>query len=122
VAPVPTGAATGPVIVTVNGQISNGLTFTVTNPGPSITSLSLPQGPVNMGFVINGANFGSSQGSSTVKINGAQVPQSSILSWGANAITVQVPTNATSGPVVVTVGGQASNGMQFTLLAAFNCN
>ena len=32
VAPVPAGATTGPVVVTVNGTPSNGVTFTVTTP------------------------------------------------------------------------------------------
>ncbi len=38
VVPVPTGAATGPVVVTVNGAASNGVTFTV----PTTTGLPAP--------------------------------------------------------------------------------
>src|SRR5207245_280465 len=43
---VPSGATTGSVVVTVSGASSNGVLFTVTSPGPSISSLSLTQGPV----------------------------------------------------------------------------
>ena len=40
----------------------------------------------------------------------------SITNWSATSITATVPTGATSGSVVVTVGGQASNGVAFTIL------
>jgi hypothetical protein len=39
-------------------------------------------------------------------------------SWSAASIIVQVPSGATTGPVVVTVGGQASNGVNFTVTPA----
>src|SRR5207245_11706879 len=69
VAPVPAGATTGNVVVTVNGQASNGVLFTVGAP-PSITSLSPTSGPVGTSVTITGANFGATQGSSTVTFNG----------------------------------------------------
>src|SRR5208337_4100139 len=49
---------------------------------------------------------------STVKFNGiAATP----TSWNATSIVAPVPTGATTGNVVVTVGGVASNGVAFTL-------
>ena len=39
-------------------------------------------------------------------------------SWSATSITVPVPSGATTGNVVVTVGGVASNGVSFTVTAA----
>ena len=67
---VPTGATTGSVVVTVGGVASNGSSFTVTVPAPSITSLNPTSGLVGASVTITGANFGATQGTSTVKFNG----------------------------------------------------
>jgi hypothetical protein len=112
VVPVPNGASTGNVVVTVAGTPSNGVPFTVTTVGPTISSLSLTQGPVGASFTINGANFGSPQGSSTVTFNGTLATPSS---WTSSSINVAVPAGATTGNVVVTVNGVASNGVNFTV-------
>ncbi len=83
VVPVPTGATTGNVIVTVGTVASNGASFTVTVPAPSITSLNPASGVVGTPVTIAGANFGATQGSSTVTFNGiAAAP----TSWGASSI------------------------------------
>ncbi|HYY73009.1 MAG TPA: IPT/TIG domain-containing protein [Candidatus Bathyarchaeia archaeon] len=110
VAPVPSGASTGNVVVTVGGVASNGMTFTVSS--PSISSLSLSQGPVGAAITITGTNFGATQGTSTVTFNGTQATASS---WSSSSINVAVPSGATSGNVVVTVGALASNGVSFTV-------
>jgi IPT/TIG domain len=122
VVPVPLGATSGSVIVTINGVASNARTFTVT---PGITSLSLTQGPVQMGVVITGTTFGSSQGTSKVTLNGTKMI---VVSWSApscatgySCITVQVPTGATTGGVVVTVSNKPSNSSNFTVSTAFGC-
>jgi hypothetical protein len=111
--PVPTGATTGNVVVTVSGVASNGVTFTVTVPAPTITTLNPNSGPVGTSVVITGANFGASQGSSTVKFNG--IVATPTTSWSATSITASVPTGATTGNIIVTVGGQSSNGVTFTV-------
>ncbi|PYU48185.1 MAG: hypothetical protein DMG48_21165, partial [Acidobacteria bacterium] len=83
------------------------------NPSPaSITSLNPTSGVLGTSVTITGANFGATQGTSTVKFNGiAATP----TSWSATSIVVPVPTGATTGNVVVTVGGVASNGVSFTV-------
>ena len=111
--PVPATAATGPVVVTVGGQVSNGVTFTVTVPAPSITGLNPTEGRVGASVAISGENFGASRGTSAVTFNGTPVATYTI--WSDTSITVTVPTNATTGSVVVTVGGQVSNGVEFTV-------
>jgi len=63
---------------------------------------------------INGANFGAAQGTSTVKFNGTTATPTS---WSAASIVAPVPAGATTGNVVVTVGGVASNGVGFTVIA-----
>jgi hypothetical protein len=112
VVPVPTGATTGPLVVTVGGLSSNGITFTVL-PTPTITSLSPTSGAVGTSVTITGTNFGSTQSSSTVTFNGVGAAPTS---WTATRIIVLVPTGATTGPVVVTVNGVLSNGVTFTVL------
>jgi hypothetical protein len=112
VAPVPTGATTGPIVVTVSNVASNGANFTVS--GPGITSLWPSSGPVDTQVTITGANFGSSQGASTVSFNGALA---AATSWSSTSIVVRVPPTASSGNVVVTVGGVSSNGAPFVVLS-----
>src|SRR5712691_5668436 len=112
VARVPTGATTGNVVVTVSNHASNGMNFTVV-PAPSITSLSPTSGAEGASVTITGANFGTSQGTSTVKFNGTTATPTS---WSATSIGVPVPTGATTGNVVVHASGVDSNGSSFTVL------
>ncbi len=112
VAPVPAGAATGSVIVTVGGVASNAVTFTVL-PVPNITNLSPSSGGTGVSVTITGTNFGSSQGTSTVAFNGATT--TTITSWSATSIVAAVPAAATTGNVVVTVSGVPSNSVPFTV-------
>ena len=109
-ATVPTGATTGPVVVTVNGLASNSANFTVF---PVISSLTPTAGGVGSSVVIAGSNFGSTPGTSTVTFNGIQA--ATPAQWSDTSITAVVPSGATSGPVLVTVGGHASNSAQFTV-------
>jgi len=112
VVPVPGGASTGNVVVTVGGVASAGVVFTIL-PTPTISSLSPTSGAVGASITITGTNFGSTQGSSTVSFNGTAATPTS---WSSTSIVVPVPSGATSGNVVVTVGGMASAGVVFTVL------
>jgi hypothetical protein len=106
VAPVPTGATTGNVIVTTSGGFaSNGVVFVVGSI-PTITQLSTNVGNVGTPITITGTNFGSTQGTSTVTFNGTVATPTV---WGSTSIAVPVPSGATTGPVVVTLGGLSSN-------------
>lgn len=109
--PVPSGATTGNVVVYASGINSNGKSFTVLQT-PSITSLSTTSGTVGTSVTITGTNFGTTQGSSTVKFNGTS---GTPTSWNGTQIIVPVPSGATTGNVVVTVSGIASNGVNFTV-------
>jgi hypothetical protein len=113
VATVPTSATTGNVVVTVSGIASNGMSFTVL-PTPSITGLSPTANAVGTLVTITGANFGATQGTSTVTFNGTAA--TAIASWSAGSIVARVPSGATTGNIVVAVTGVASNGMSFTVL------
>jgi hypothetical protein len=83
--------------------------------GPSITNLAPVSGAVGTSVTITGANFGSTKGTSTVTFNGTTATPTS---WSATSIVVPVPTGATTGNVVATVGGVASNGVMFTVTTA----
>ena len=110
---VPTGATTGNVIVSASGVNSNGSSFSVL-PTPTITSLSITSGMIGNAVTINGTNFGSSQGTGTVKFNGTTA---TVGSWTATSITATVPAGATSGNVVVNASGVNTNGINFTVTA-----
>jgi len=112
VVPVPAGATTGPVIVTVAGIPSNPDTFVISASPPLITAVSPDSGPVGTSVTITGSNFGSSQGTSTVIFNGVAATPTS---WSATSIVVPVPTGATSGNIIVTAGGISSTGIPFTV-------
>ena len=108
---VPATATTGLVVVTVDGEPSAGVTFTVTIPAPVISRLDPNSGLVDANVTIEGSNFGSQTGS--VTFNGTTA---STTSWDADEIQTSVPDGATSGPVVVTTaGGQSSAGVSFTV-------
>ena len=111
--PVPAGATTGRLIITVGGVASIGLTFTVVTPTPSITSLAPVSGPVGRLVTVAGTNFGAIKGASTVAFNGTAATPTT---WSATSIVVPVPAGATTGSVVVTVGGAASPGVAFTVM------
>jgi YD repeat-containing protein len=108
---VPSGATTGPVVITVAGNASNGATFTVLV--PTISSVNPAAAAKGESVTISGNYFGATQGASTVTFNGASATPTG---WSNTSITVPVPLGATTGPVVVTVGGVASNGVTFTLI------
>jgi len=108
-APVPAGATTGPVVVNIGGSATNSMTFIVSG---AITSLTPTSGASGAAVTIAGNGFGSTQGSSVVTFNGVAAP---VSSWSSNSIVTTVPLLASSGPVVVTVGGASSNGLQFSV-------
>ena len=81
---------------------------------PSISSLNPVSGPVGTQVTIAGSNFGPSQGSSTVTFGGVSAGIAG--SWSATNIVATVPSGTTTGNVVVTVSGVASNGVGFTVL------
>src|SRR4029077_20791566 len=97
---------------TVGGVASNGRTFTVTGTVPTVTSLPPSSGSVGNWVTIASANFGPTKGMSTVTFNGTAAAPTS---WSAASIVVPVPAGATTGNVVVTGGGLASNGVSFTV-------
>ena len=84
-------------------------------PAPSIASLQPAQGTAGTSVLITGNGFGLSQGASTITFNGTAA---TATSWSDSVISALVPSGATSGSVVVTVGTQISNGVNFAVTSA----
>jgi hypothetical protein len=123
-ATVPLGAFSGNVVLTLGGVPSNGVFFSDTS--PSISGLSVNGGtvpayiPPGTALTISGANFGTTQGSSTVTFSDGttSVPGAVVNGgWSNTAVTVAVPRGPTAGNVNVwiRVNNTASNSKSFVL-------
>jgi hypothetical protein len=78
---------------------------------PLITNISPSSGPVGIGVIISGSNFGSTAGSVTFDGLEAQIE-----SWSETEISAIVPNKAGTGPVIVrTQAGRESNKTTFTV-------
>jgi hypothetical protein len=106
---VPIGATTGNVVVHASGvdSATNANTLFTVPVTPTITALSPNSGAIGATVVITGTNFGSSQGTSTLKFNGKTATVAA-GNWTASSITTTVPAATTTGNVVVTVSGVSS--------------
>jgi RHS repeat-associated protein len=112
--PVPNGATSGPVVVTVNGTASNGFEFTV-GATPTITSISPGTGAAGTPVTITGTNLGDSQDYDQVTFNGATATPTIV---SETTLVALVPSNATAGNVTVfvSVNGYSSGGVNFTVI------
>ena len=84
---------------TLNGNYDSLITIPLPTPPPSISNVSPTSGLAGTAVTISGANFGSTQGTSTVTFNGVTATPTN---WTDTSITVPVPAGAATGPVVVT--------------------
>jgi hypothetical protein len=98
---------------TLNGNYDSTVVVPAIVPPPSISNLGVASGVPGTSVTITGSNFGTSQGTSTVKFNGVSA---TVTAWSSTSITATVP-GATTGNVLVTVTGQTSNGVSFTIPA-----
>src|SRR5580658_3657424 len=86
------------------------------NSAPTIQLLSPASGAVAEAVTIQGYGFQPAQGASTVTFNGVPATPTN---WNDATIVVPVPTGATTGNVVVTVGGVASNAVAFSVYIGY---
>ena len=113
-------AGSAQVAVTTSTETSNSGHFDVES--AIISKLSRTFGQIGSKVKIFGSGFGSSQGSSRVTFNG--VP-AFVTSWSDSVTEVVVPRDATTGNVMVTVGGVSSNSLNFNVVRGDfnkNCN
>jgi sugar lactone lactonase YvrE len=115
-------AGTNTVVVKYSGDSTHSASVsapfqeTIYN-GPVMTGLSRRYAANGVEITITGRNFGASQGSSTVTFHKVPVTSSPNhpVTWSDTSITASVPLKATTGNIVVTVGGAASNPLGFTV-------
>jgi hypothetical protein len=109
--PIPVGASSGAIVVTVDGWQTNGINYNI---APTISGVTPSSGPTGGSITISGSAFGVTQNFNPVTIGGISVAPTS---WSDTNITIPVPINlpAGSAQVVVTVNTIASNAMNFTV-------
>ncbi len=107
------GTTSGNLYVQAGGGYSNQVPFTM-GATFAVAGISPTQGPVGSQVTLTGTGFGSSQGTNSLTFNGTTA---TATYWTDTSITALVPSGATSGNVVVTVGGASSNAEQFTVIA-----
>ena len=80
---------------------------------PSISGVSPTSGTVGTAVTLSGSNFGTTQGSSTVRFG---TTTAAVTSWSASQIVTTVPNvGAGAQAVTVTVNGVSSNAASFTV-------
>jgi protocatechuate 3,4-dioxygenase beta subunit len=117
---VPSGASTGKIAVTVNGQTgtsSNDFTVTTSSSTADLAITSFTSsGSAGSSIVITGTGFSTTAASNTVTINGVVA---TVVSATATQLVVTVPSGATSGVVAVTVNGvTVTSATSFTVTTA----
>jgi hypothetical protein len=98
---VPSGASTGSLKVTVDGQTGDAGEFNLPH---SITSFTPLLGPVGTDVVITGVNFSSKPENNVVKFNGKEVADKP-TDVTHTSLKVKVPAGATTGKITVTING-----------------
>ncbi len=99
------------VKVSVAGNDSNLKDFIIL---PHINTLSVSSGNTGSSVTVNGTNFGSTQGTSSVTVNGVTA---SVSSWANGAITITIPAAAVDGNIVVNRDdSKVSNGVGFDVV------
>jgi YD repeat-containing protein len=94
---------------TLNGNFdSTVVTPAVTPPPPLISSVVPLSGAVGTVITVTGQNFAATQGTSSLKINNTPVTING-GGWSNTSISGTIPAGAATGPLTVTVNGQASN-------------
>ena len=116
---VPARARSGDVKVVTGAGTSEGKRIVVESVAPQISSVSPRQVLYNQVVTVTGINFGSSRGSSTVRIGSVAIPSSSLASWSNTRIRFRVPTNVRSGNLVVRTSAGTSNAIRLEIISPY---
>jgi hypothetical protein len=109
---VPGDVTSGPVKVSTQVGVSNGIDFT---PVPHITMLSSNRAYVGKMLTVFGTSFGSDASNGSVWFyNGLEVPGTDTI-WQSTQISVFVPDGAETGNIHVAVGAYESNEFWLTI-------
>ena len=116
---VPAGAQSGDVKVVTGAGASGTKRIVVESVSPQITSMSPRQVLYDQVVTVIGINFGSSRGSSSVRIGSVAIPSSSFASWSNTIIRFRVPTNMRSGNVIVRTSKGTSNAILLEIVSPY---
>ena len=116
---VPARARSGNVQVTTSNGTSGTKRLQIESRSPQISSVSPRRVQYNQVVTVTGSNFGSSRGSSTVRIGSVAIPSSSLASWTNTRIRFRVPTNVRSGNVTVRTSAGTSNAIRLEITSPY---
>ena len=116
---VPARARSGNVQVTTSNGTSGTKLLQIESRSPQISSVSPRRVQYNQVVTVTGSNFGSSRGSSTVRIGSVVIPSSSLASWSNTRIRFRVPTNMRSGNVTVRTSTGTSNAIRLEITSPY---
>ena len=108
---VPSGARTGPVVVTVGTQRSNEVPFTVEGV-PTLLRLMPDIGLAGTEVTIEGSAFSLNPEDNRVTFGGIEAQ---VVSAAADRLVAVAPEGVFTGPVVVQRDGETSNALTFTV-------
>ena len=109
---VPTGARSGPLqVITDRGSD----TFELTVTSPWVNNISLQRRSTDILVTVNGTNFGSRRGSSSVTIGSSTISSSSFSAWTSSRIRFSIPHNTRSADIKVRTSEGTSNGFRLEL-------
>ena len=109
---VPTGARSGPVqVITDRGSD----TFDLTVTSPWINNISLQRRSTDILVTVNGTNFGSRRGSSSVTIGSARISSPSFSTWTSSRIRFSIPHNTRSADLKIRTSEGTSNAVPLEL-------
>ena len=111
---VPSGTRTGDLQVVTSGG-SDTARLTVTSPW--ISGVSPQNARTNNVVTVNGENFGSSRGSSSVRIGSTEI--TSFTSWSSRAIRFRVPINTPPGNLTVRTTNGTSNSIRLNITSPY---
>ena len=116
---VPPRARSGNVQVTTSNGTSGTKLLQIESRSPQITSVSPRRVQYNQVVTVTGSNFGSSRGSSTVRLGSVAIPSSSLASWSNTRIRFRVPTNMRSGNITVRTSAGTSNAIRLEITSPY---
>ena len=89
------------------------------NTSPRISSVSPQTGRTNTVVTISGSNFGSSRGSSSVRIGSVVIPSSALASWSNTQIRFRIPLNTPPGNLTVRTSQGTSNSIRLQITSPY---
>lgn len=111
------------LLLNVGGFLSNKYDMTILDlPNPTITVINPSFSEIDKTIMINGRDFGNTQGNGAVSFNTlSDRVNAEVVSWSNNLIKVKVPPTAYTGSVKVTTGrNKVSNEFEYGIAPTIN--